>query len=291
MAKKKKKKLKMPPLSLLDKTLYGVIALLGFVFYLLAMLMMGLYREVLAFFDERVVACEGSLSMYLAFPFMIYLLVTMGALYERGTFGRIPIFGKRGIKYGPPEWPPVYPIFMKNKPYHWVSENTKEMRKLSIRIWVIGFVICLALYCLSFFGRTCLMEDGRVVQYNAFNMVTEEHLPEQLKSVTFDTCKLSGSKGSRRLWLFHDSRWVCQIHLTASNGETYSFSQRYFEDQWEALEEMVQIKAQYPPEILRFEGTEHLEYVAADHDYAEEEAKMLYELFAVPEAEWPRYIQ
>ena len=293
MAKKKnkRKKPKMPPLSLLDKTIYGMIALLGFVFAFLAMLMVGLYRGFWVFSDEQVVACEGSLSMYLAFPFMIYLLVTMGALYERGTFGRIPIFGKRGMKYGPPNWPPVYPIFMKNKPYRWVSENTKEMRKLSIKIWVIGFVICLALYSLSFFGRTCLMEDGRILQYNAFNMVTEEYLPGQMESVTFDTCKLSGTHSTRRLWIFHDSIWACEVRVTASDGATYSFSQRDFEDQWEALDELVQIKAQYPTEILRFEGMEHLERVAADHDYTEEERQILYALYAVPEADYPWYIR
>ena len=132
------------------------------------------------------------------------------------------------------------------------------------------------------------MEDGRILRYNALNRVTEEYLPEEMESVIFDTALRRDTKYKH---LPDERRWMCGMQLTATDGEAYYFSQKYFENSFDTLEEMTMLKEQFPPEILQFVGTEHLESVAADHNYSEEETKMLYELFDMPADEYPWYIQ
>lgn len=282
----------MPPLSLLDKTIYGSLSICGFLLVCLLIITPVLYGLYIPFVDEQVIAYQNRENYGFALPFLFYIIVTIASLLGSAYSSRLPIFGKRGIRYGPPEYPPVYPIFMKKRPYKWVSEKKKKSKRITVWMWLVGCVICLALYPLSFSGRICLTQDGSVQVYNAFNQIKEEYHPEQIESVTFDTYLQSNHYLRRSIsYYFRDRDWKCYVNITVLGGKEYSFVQGNFRYPMDPLESMMQLKAQYPPEILRFEGIEHLERVAADHNYTKEETQMLYELFGVPEAEYPQYIQ
>ena len=159
-------------------------------------------------------------------------------------------------------------------------------------MWLVGFMICLALYPLSFSGRICLTQDGSVQVYNAFNQIKEEYHPEQIESVTFDTYLQSNHYRRRSIsYYFRDRDWKCSVNITVLGGKEYSFVQGNFREPMDPLETMTHLKMLYPPEIITYEGTDHLHDVALDNHFTEEETKMLYELFDVPADEYPWYIQ
>ena len=127
MARKAKKRLhQMPPLSFVDKSIYWFILLVLLALYFLLTLGTLFLRRKIAFQDEMVIACEDNISfLWFLVPWMTFMLMTFITwydLYQR----RKPIFGIRNFKYGPPAWPKEYPLFMKNKPYVYVSEQKRK---------------------------------------------------------------------------------------------------------------------------------------------------------------------
>lgn len=136
MARKAKKKIhQMPPLSFVDKLIYWTVMALQVVFFLALMFGALLLREKIAFSDETVVAASEHISLWwMIVPSFSLLIVVIpwGRWYQ----DRRPLFGRRNFKYGPPAWPRVYPLFMKNKPPVWVSERKKkEKNELLLFYW------------------------------------------------------------------------------------------------------------------------------------------------------------
>ncbi len=291
--KNKRKKLKMPPLSLLDQAIYGFLGVCSFLLVFLLFIAPMLYGQYIPFVDEQVIAYQSRENFGFAAPFLFYVIATVASVLGGANSSRLPIFGKRGVKYGPPNYPPVYPIFMKNRPSKWVSEKKKESRRITVWMWLAGFVICLALYPLSFSGRICLTQDGIVQVYNAFNRIKAEYHPEQIETVTFDTYQPSHYHNTRGpdLNFLKDRDWKCVVNITVLGGKEYSFVQDNFREPMDPLEPMGHLKTLYPPEIITYEGTDHLHDVALDNYFTEEETKMLYELYAVPVTDGPWYIQ
>ena len=119
----------MPPLSFLDKLIYWTIFLLLAAAYLLLLFGPIYLRDRIAFSEETVLAAEDHVSsLWMIVPGMTFFLMTF-LLWNQPYQDRKPIFGLKNFKYGPPAWPKVYPLFMKNKPYVWVSERKKKERK------------------------------------------------------------------------------------------------------------------------------------------------------------------
>ena len=280
MAKKaKKKRHKMPPLSFGDKLIYwtlGLLILAADVFLVLFPFQRW-YRN--AFYDETVSAAHMTGGLLWAFipwfVFMISTFILWYSLYSK----RLPIFGKRNFRYGPPAWPKIYPLFMKNKPYVWVSQRAVKQRRQTAIVLVSIVLLSFLFYPLSWSGRKCLHQNGSISKYNALNIQTREYDSGQIREVRFEAYV---QHRRRSLDTIGDVR----VTLITEDGKRYVFDHDEFRGCSEYsgtdyLRAMVNIKSRYRPEIITYLGVSNLEKVILDNQLNADEQNMLYALFEV----------
>ena len=276
MARKAKKKMhKMPPLSFWDKLIYWGIFLVLCVAYVALLFGPLQLRHRIAFADEAVIAAADHFSTWwLGIPWMTFFLMTF-ILWLQPYQNRTPIFGKRNFKYGPPAWLKVYPLFMKNKPPVWVSENKKKQRKSFAIFLLVVLLVSFLFLPLSLYGRDCLRYDGSIVEYSMFNQQVEEFSPGNIKEVTIDLFRYSTGKHYRT------THWGVQLIIRTDSGKKYSFDHREFDNNGTPLylTQMVNVISRYDPRIIRYEDVENLDKFIADKDLTQEELRLLYQLF------------
>lgn len=279
MARKAKKRVhKMPPLSFADKLIYWLGFLLLLISYF-ALLFSPLYlRHVIAFADEAVVAADDHISLFwMTVPLLTFFAITFISWYQLYQ-SRRPFFGIKNFKYGPPAWPKIYPLFMKNKPYVFISERAKKSRK-KIAVFLLGILLVSFIpFPWSLYGRDCLKRDGSIVQYNMFNVQTHEFAPRNFKEIRFETYHYRASR--------YSSTMHCgvQVVYTTDSGKQFSFDHWMFRNDTPSdprywLASMVNIKRRYDPSVIRYEGIEDLDKVIADQKMTEEEQMLLCQLF------------
>ena len=186
---------KMPPLSFVDKTIYWFLFLLLCGAYIVLLFGPLYLRHRIAFADRSVAAVEDNISIFwLGVPWMTFFLMTF-IPWMQAYQDRKPIFGKRNFKYGPPAWPKVYPLFMKNKPYVFESERKKKERKQIAIVLLVVLLISFIPLPWSLYGRDCLRHDGSIVQYNMFNKEVRNFSSEEITNVKIETYRYSTGKG------------------------------------------------------------------------------------------------
>ncbi len=279
MPRKAKKRVHpMPPLSFADKLIYWVIILLLCCAYFALLFLPIDLRHQIAFSDPEVRAVEEHSSLlWLLVPWMTFFLMTF-ILWLQPYQKRAPIFGKRGFKYGPPAWPKIYPLFMKNKPKVWESPRAQKNRRQVAIILVVLLLVSFIPFPWSLYGRDCLMFDGRIVQYNMFNSQTKEFTAGDIGSVEIEAYRCrTGRTGIK-------SHWDVRMVLRTDSGKKFIFELRDFQnaasDQYLfRLGSMIQIKGRYDPGIIHYDGVENLNRMIEDKELREEEIRMLYQLF------------
>ena len=275
MPRKAKKKMhRMPPLSIVDKIIYWTAFVLLWVIFF-AMSIGTIYlRKVIAFADESVAASYEHISfiwaVFSSLTFSLTTLIVWFLLYE----ARRPIFGKRNFKYGPPGWPKVYPLFMKNKPHVFVSEREKKNRRVIAAILVAVLLLGLILWPLSLCGRTCLHSDGSITQYNMFNKQVEAYSAHQIEEVELETYRRKSGKHGP--WY-----WTVQMKIYTEDGEKHTFRSLDFRGDAHWTAEMLAVKNQFDPRIICYEDEGKLKKVIEDQNLSPAEAIMLYELFGL----------
>ena len=279
MAKKaKKRKLRMPPLSFVDKTIYWLSMLV------LCALDLGLLagtfvlRNKIAFRDEMVIASEDNISLlWFLIPWMTFFLMTF-ILWLLPYQSRKPIFGLRNFKYGPPEWPKEYPLFMKNKPTVYISERKQKERRQIALLLLVVLLISFIPYPWSLYGRDCLYSNGSIVQFNMFNGKTREFSSGEIGSIEIEAYRYTTGKYIKK------EHWGVRMTFTTDSGKEYCFQHGEFcndapthSPYW--LTAMLQVKRRYDPGIITYSGEENLEKVVSDKNLTEAETQLLYELF------------
>lgn len=276
MARKAKKKMhRMPPLSFVDKLIYWLIMALLIATYFTLPMGVFLLRDRIAYQDATVVAKYDHASLlWLLIPWMTYFLMTF-LLWIQPYQGRKPIFGLRKLKYGPPAYPKVYPLFMKNKPAVYISERAKkEKRSIALLLAVILLVSFIPLPW-SLYGRSCLHSDGSIVRHNMFNRVTKEFSEHDIESLEIEAFHAKEGKGPRI--------WSVRMKFTTESGRIFHFSLRDFRgDAIEILSAMLQVKSCYHPSVITYAGAEYLSSVISDRRLSPDEQAILYELFNLP---------
>lgn len=280
MSRKAKKKVhKMPPLCFLDKCIYTFLFVIGISIALAVFVIPIVVGDRIIFSDEAVIAGENYFAWAFIpfFAFLVIPLAVVGTHYQ----DRHPIFGLRDFKYGPPNWPKVYPLLMKNKPPVWMSEKKKASRKQTAVVLVLILLLSFIPYPFAFYGRECLRKNGSVVQYNGFNVPVREFSSGEISQVEFKAYKHStGSRYARIV----NTRYDVQVKLTTDSGKKYTFEFHNFQKGEEGellnwLTQMLQLKRRYSPEIITYDGLEYLEDVVSGNGLTDEETKLLYQLF------------
>lgn len=279
MARKAKKRMHlMPPLSFVDKMIYWLIMLVLCVLYCGLFFSVIALRNKIAFQDELVIAKVDGISLLWAFvPWVTFFLMTFILWYDP-YHRRKPIFGLRNFKYGPPAWPKEYPLFMKNKPYVYVSERKKKKRKQIAILLLLVLLVSFIPYPWSLYGRDCLHRDGSIVQYNMFNGKAHEFTSSEIESVEISVYQYRRGKSNPK------RHWGVKITFTTEDGQEYNFRNGDFRNDvptdtqyW--LDAMLQVKNRYHPSIITYSGVENLEKVVTDRNLTTEETQMLYQLF------------
>jgi hypothetical protein len=278
MAKKAKKKLhKMPPLSFVDRLIYWTLGLMLLAADVALVLFPFWHWYRNAFRDETVLASHMSAGILWAMiPWFVFMISTFSlwySLYSR----RLPIFGKRNFKYGPPAWPKIYPLFMKNKPYVWVSQRSVKNRRQTAILLLSILLLSFLFYPLSWSGRSCLHQNGSIRKYNALNIQAREHTSGQIQQIRFEA------------YLRHRRRSLdtiadIRVILITDDGKRYMFDHDEFRgcsgnSSTDWLSAMVDIKGRYRPEIITYLGASNLEKVILDNRLSSDEQTMLYRLF------------
>ena len=275
MAKKAKKKVHpMPKLGWQDMLLYWTLMLGSFVGAFAAFVFPFLFREHLADANPQVLTCssgERSLScLWLVFWLFLILIIIGAGPYSK----RIPVFGRKDIKYGPPAYPRVFPLLMKNKPQYWESEQAKaskkKLRRFAIGALIATFLFSAAVFPQSLYGRYELRTDGTVVVFNCQNKETEHYYLHEIESVSLYTY-YDGGKGS------HD--WEIGFKIRFTDNDDCRFNAYTLKDnRTDSFRELQRLKEIYKS-FFSIEGQDKLPRVGRDQALTAEESKLLYALF------------
>lgn len=279
MTKKAKRRIRqMPRLSPLDRLIYWLIMImLIIVYFLLIFIPIDLWH-LIAFRDESVIAATGEASLlWVLIPFMTFFLMTF-ILWEQAYQNRRPIFGIRNFKYGPPAWPKVYPLFMKNKPRVYVSPRAKKQRRSLAVLLVVILLVSFLPFPLALYGRTVLHQDGSITEYSPFNRVYHTFYSGECAEIRIGTYRYSNGKSSP------STHWGVKMTFVTETGRKYTFDHRDFRLDTQAgisgwLTAMLSIKGRHRPEIISYYGTENLSRVIIDRNLSEAEQALLLHLF------------
>ena len=263
----------MPKLGWQDHLLYSIVCTLTYAGAIALIFIPGYLQERNAFSYEEVVACNsGPGNMNWLFLCIWLLMVCVMITCEYAN--RFPIFGNKNVRYGPPGYPRVYPVFMKNKPKHWVSQQ-EQAKKKRRRNWIIialvsTFLLSVFAFCLSIRGREVLLYNGAVQVYNGWDRQKKEYKHSEIEKIILKT------------YLFRyrsSSKWEVEMEIHLQDGEIYEYDHTSFRgDKKQQLQEMLRMKERYA-NLLVIEGTENLRGVIIDQHFDEAEQLLLYELF------------
>lgn len=275
--KKQKKRREMPPLSRLDKFVYGVLYVILAAAYIGLILLWNFLKYRVGFSGVNVIASQLHMSNLWAIPAALSLFFTFLGFWNWAYNGRRPIFGIPGFLYGPP-LPKIYPLFMKNKP------PKKPAEKSWIR-FAAGLIIGLNLICIAFVpwslqGRDSLHSDGTVQDISMFGSVRAEYMVYDTEEVILSVYSYRNSRHSiTRNWSVH-------VELVMADGERFDFPVRCFRSDdggeirsW--IRDLEQLLEQYPIQSITVERAEKLDMVIDDRNLSQEEAEILRRLFRI----------
>ncbi len=280
MPRKAKKKIHpMPPLSFVDQCIYWLGFILMMAFNIGIWVVHSHMRRAIAFSDESVLASgEATGIVWIFLPFFVTFAITL-ALWATAYSGRRPIFGLKNFRYGPPGWPRVYPLFMRNKPVGKADAQERKMRKAMA--WILAAVLLgvWLLFPMSLYGRSCLHWDGSIVQYNVFNQEKRHFSAGQMESVEIEAYLYRSGRARHK-------HWGVRVILTTDTGKEYSYPIGTFREDGQVdtacwLTDMIQLKKRYDPAVIHIKGIENLGKVIEDNHLSQEEVALLYQLFAL----------
>ncbi len=277
MAKKSKKQFHpVPTLGWLDKLIYYTAMALALIAIILSLILYTSIPESIAFCDPDVIARTQGVGNA-QFIWLILWLTVAFILICIPYSNKKPIFGKKGVKYGPPAYLPVYPLFMKNKPYRFISpKELKRKKKTKIvvsTVLIITFLFSVCMFVLSFSGRAVMNIDGTITVYNACNQEVEHYSKSDISSINLETYRLS----SRQTY-----NWTIRFEIN-TDDETFHYYLGSFKDTSQnQLNTMLYVKEKLYPNSVTISNTENLQKAIDDQNLSSvEEQQLIYELFEV----------
>lgn len=275
MATKAKKRVHpMPKLGWLDQCIYWAGMAVTFGIMILSLFIPVSVWDSVAFSDDRVIArTAGPGNLF--FLNLCFWCAVACILIAAGPYrDRTPIFGRKDIRYGPPAYPRIYPLLMKNKPTHWVSPKAAARKKkwsIVLATFLIStFLFSAIVYPMSFYGRSVLLRDGSVAVYNSFNQEKEHYYPKDIDAMTVRTRYASRRGGG----------WRVEMIFKTSDGEKITYSMGSFKGNvLESLQNILMVRERYG-DLVTIEGRKNLERVADRYDMTAGEKAILYQIFS-----------
>ncbi len=275
---------KMPALSLLDKCLYNISFLLVFAVGVALALLYMLLCDYIAWSDPDTLAYVHRMNGFLVAPAILYFCVSCVIVLYAQKKKRRPIFGKKGVNYGPPLWEDIYPVFSKcsarSHPRKKMPSVEIKTRRRNIALWIGVFCLLLCLVPFSILGRKTVDTSGDFYIFNALGKQTECYTHEDIFSVLIECDREVENIHSDIWWLPMGYDWHCRILVTMEDGETFRFSLGNFVgENLAGLRGMLFLKSLVPKENIECRLDGDLEKLVQEYRMNEEETALLYELF------------
>lgn len=281
MAKKRKKhRPQAPSLSSFDKFLYWLLAscslLIGCFF--LPILYRVYYDQC---FEDPSLLAQSDKGFIFGMMYWLFLWIGIAAVLLELRSRKQPIFGKKGITYGPPKWKAVYPLFSRTFWKHFLANRKRVLITAVAALLVTSLTTGVTMA--SLFARDQLYNDGSIRGFNFLNQQVQHCTASDV--VEIHICTEYDSNGNHRIGRFGIKRrgsWGIQLRIHTNDGIIY-FDDRHFRPDQGSMDEsligMLQIKALFDPDQIVIVGTDKIPRVIADQEFTQEEAQLLYDLF------------
>lgn len=279
MSKKKKKKQKnnKPQLSWLDKFIYNFVfvALISIAYVLIVNIFTLLNK--LYFLQEDVIAATPRLTIILAIPFLLIVLLRPAFILIENQTKHKAIFGNKSVDYRRYS-ADLRPIFGKerNKAF---TDKQKKARNKRMLSWFIALLVLGTLGISGILGRTILTADGNIITYSIFNNIKEEFRINDISKIEYSTYYSSGGR-------YAPDTYDYDIEIYISNfDDSYQFDNQSFKTTKQngistVLIEMLRLKEDvYKNKTIVFDLQTELEVISRHNKLNEEENKLLYKLF------------
>ena len=286
--RRKRNKLKRPPLSFLDKCVYFLLLLMFLTimgFYLL--FAAGVLGKERFFVSQEIVAVTFT-GLGWRFPFLFYLLLTFLPLFCGSYEERIPFFGNRDQKYRSVQWKVVTPIFSKE----W-REKRKCERPSRIRfrrqlwtIWVVGLLITVLLIPLGLFGRIELDNRNILHRYNFLNQETHSysaHEVEEMSVSLYGIKSVTPSRMSAIRYLRNRYKLCVYLYLPDGDKVKLDYAGFYGEDRESIFRQILELKEQIDPDKIRYNNSHRLDDYIEKRDLSYVEQELIRAIFDVKE--------
>jgi hypothetical protein len=278
MPRKAKKKVHpMPKLGFWDGLVYWVLMMVGYGGSVACVFAPMVQRWLLAESNPNALACDMEVAEILYGFWLALWLLVMGMIVTLKLYKpRIPIFGRSDIQYGPPAYPRIYPVLMKNKPTHWESQSAVRKRTRNRRILagilIVTLLFSAAVFPLSLYSRQELLRDGTVMAYDSRNQPTHYDL-EDLESVRLYIGRSGGRHQLKKCYPY--------LEIRLRDGTLCVFFVKSMGDGWtDALQNARKLKECYG-DLLVIEAGGKLESVVIDNHLSAVQRQLLYELFEI----------
>lgn len=284
MAKKGKQR-KPPPLSAIDRLLYGLLFLGGFLLLFLIFYLAITLPKRIAFADP-----DAQMWRPTAWAWMIpaglgcFLPMMVGAIWHP-----LPLLGNRNVRYGEFPYQEYAPVFSKARALKAVRP---EIYRRKLRSTIFALVICAVLLLLGLLGlcpRETLQSDGSIHGYNTLNQCVRVTPAEDVTDLRL-IARHGFDRNLREYWDFG-------LEITDDSGRTIPFYSSYLTDDVTAgLMFLVQYRARIhaPVRVETYEGyrlskptepqplLDLLPQIADDQGYDDTQTALLYQLFEDP---------
>jgi hypothetical protein len=269
--KMRKAPLPKPPLSFIDKLIYGLILVGGFLWMFLVMHVFGeKIPRIIAFSDPAVKAFGAEFPIWcLPLAFLGYIFLWIVAL--TGITVKQPIFGNKRFK---PKFGvnviKMYPFFSKD---FWQNLSDKYKKRINTFLFVsvISLAVCALVLFFGIFPRKVVDGKNNFISYDSLNRVTETHNITGADEMTVEITRTS----RKRRVSYH-----LYVRFTFDD-KTYSLPLGCLEDAGyeETLEYMLYLKSLVPQSKRYYENAKWISELAARKEFTSEEKRLLYELF------------
>ena len=274
MAKKKKRRIQAPSLSVLDKGIYYCLIAFSCVAGLfLYPAIIGNFRR--SIFQDTHILAQGNPGIVILGFFGLFMGGGFALAFDWLRRKKQPIFGKSDVKYGPPQWKPIYPLLSKQ---FWFALYSNKKRMVLSGLCALALIVTVVFVAmLGLPPRECLYDDGSILVYNCFNEKTAEYSHSDVEKIRIYTRTYHDRRGP--------DNWGIEMKLSMKGGEEFFFSYRDFQTTDDkvggSIAGMYQIKISFDPSIITVDGKENVAYVARDMNLNQQEIDLLYLLFDV----------
>ncbi len=272
--RKKRKHLRTPPLSFVDKCMYFMLLILFLAFLIGYIIFVGGIWERNAILSDPSVVAVDFKALFWRVPFLLYVVISGFTFLLYCYEDRKPIFGNRDKKYQSGHWEKVYPVFSKE----WREKRKKDkaseirFRRKMWTVWFIGLGITVLLIPFGLFGRWILDDHGVFHRYNFLNQETVSYSASQAEEMRVSITK-------------HKYRYSIQLSLSMDQGGKVVLNMGDFsgENKEEILQHMLSLKNEISPNKLFYKNLYRLDRLISYMDPTPAERKLLDSIFNIQE--------